>query len=511
VRCREQVSTSGLKRMLSLAAIGVVSLSGCKSWLDQSEVARAEADRLVVPILSRIDPIDEGPMEFEGAREVRPEDLRVVATDYVIGPNDLVTVSIFDLGGFMGVETVRTTRVSETGMLSLPMLLEPIQAAGLTEQQLQRAIMDRYREADILQQARVTVIVNEKRARTFSVMGAVARPGQYAIIETDFRILDALIQAGDAFPTAETLYVIRRPSPEAAELPPAPEPAPPPVRPGQPGEDPLAPPPVQPGPTGAAPAPVQPAPAAPPPAHAPPTAQPAPAAGQPAAAPTADQPAAGEERFIFIDGKAVPMGGATQPVGPRPGVADPAAPGQPPPDAAVAPADAITQTEYEFGTMLMDTTTDRVIRVPLGQLRNGDLRYNIVVRPNDMLVVPQPTPGFYYMSGHVGAPGAYNLTGQKITLKQAIAAARMLDALAVPARTDVIRRVGDNEVFVRVDLGKIYAGREPDLYLKPNDTIVVGTDWYPPFLQAIRGAFRFTYGFGFIYDRNFAPERRGVR
>ena len=30
--------------------------------------------------------------------------------------------------------------------------------------------------------------------------------------------------------------------------------------------------------------------------------------------------------------------------------------------------------------------------------------------------------------------------------------------------------------------------------------------WLAPFLASLRGAFRLTYGFGFIYDRNFFDE-----
>ena len=167
------------------------------------------------------------------------------------------------------------------------------------------------------------------------------------------------------------------------------------------------------------------------------------------------------------------------------------------------------QPPFEFGAALsMDDT--RVIRVPLQLLRNGNLNYNIVIRPNDVIIVPSVVNGYYFVGGHVGAPGAYNMTGQKLTLMQAIEAARMLDTLAVPSRTDVIRRVGNNAIFVRVNLWEIFAGHEPDLFLKPNDQIVVGSDWYPPFLQAVRGAFRLTYGFGFLYDRNFAPAQTGL-
>jgi polysaccharide biosynthesis/export protein len=88
-----------------------------------------------------------------------------------------------------------------------------------------------------------------------------------------------------------------------------------------------------------------------------------------------------------------------------------------------------------------------------------------------------------------------------------VIAARMLDQLAVPERTDIIRRVGPNkEVYVRVNLAKIFEGTEPDIFIKPNDQVVVGTNALAPFLSALRGAFRFTYGFGFLYDRNFAAE-----
>jgi hypothetical protein len=60
-----------------------------------------------------------------------------------------------------------------------------------------------------------------------------------------------------------------------------------------------------------------------------------------------------------------------------------------------------------------------------------------------------------------------------------------------------------------VNLPKIFAGEQPDVYLRPYDTVNVGTNALAPFLAAIRGAFRFTYGFGFIYDRNFYNQPNG--
>jgi hypothetical protein len=150
----------------------------------------------------------------------------------------------------------------------------------------------------------------------------------------------------------------------------------------------------------------------------------------------------------------------------------------------------------------------KVIRIPLNRLRNGELQYNVVIRPKDTIIVQNLPVGEYYMGGHVGSPGAYTLTGRKITLKQAVISARMLDQLAIPERTDIVRRLGpDREVFVRVDLSKIFAGEQADIFLKPDDQVMVGTNAIAPFLAALRGAFRFTYGLGFIYDRNLAIDQ----
>src|SRR5687767_13630583 len=192
-----------------LALGGLWVFGGCKSHLDQSELVRHEGDRLVVPILHSIDPIDEGDQEFTNASDVKQADLKVIVSDYRVGPNDFLSISVQDpLAG--GLETVRSARVSETGMLSLPNLPDPIRVAGMTELELQRAIIARYRESGIIQNAQVTVTVAEARQRTFSITGAIARPGQYVILESDFRLLNALVQAGDTTQVVENLYVIRK-------------------------------------------------------------------------------------------------------------------------------------------------------------------------------------------------------------------------------------------------------------------------------------------------------------
>jgi protein involved in polysaccharide export with SLBB domain len=127
-----------------------------------------------------------------------------------------------------------------------------------------------------------------------------------------------------------------------------------------------------------------------------------------------------------------------------------------------------------------------------------------------MVIVPMPVTGEYYIDGHVNRTGVYSLTARNITLKQAIAAAGGLDQLAIPStHTEIIRRIGqDKEVFASVDLDKVFSGQQPDIYLKPNDIVRVGTNAFAPFVAAFRNGYRITYGFGFLYDRNWAPQQK---
>src|SRR5439155_1031046 len=167
-------------------------------FLDPSEVAVPGLRKgpLLVPILDKLNTnIDEPAAEFGNATDIRPEDLVATASDYTVGRNDLISVTINDLQA-LGTETVKQARVSESGNISLP-LIGQVQAVGYTEAQLEQNIAAKYQDAGFLKNATVSVTVIEARARTFSILGAVQQPGQYAIQKSDFRILDALVLARD--------------------------------------------------------------------------------------------------------------------------------------------------------------------------------------------------------------------------------------------------------------------------------------------------------------------------
>jgi hypothetical protein len=149
--------------------------------------------------------------------------------------------------------------------------------------------------------------------------------------------------------------------------------------------------------------------------------------------------------------------------------------------------------------------------VPADKLLSGDPRYNIVISPGDNIHVPVDIIGEFCIMGNVNNQGFINITGRPMTLKMAIAAAGGLGPLAWPKRCEVVRRIGKKrEEIVTVDLDKIAMGEQPDFFIKPNDLINVGTHPTARWRAVLRNAFRATYGFGFIYDRNFADRDYGT-
>ncbi|UCC97213.1 MAG: polysaccharide biosynthesis/export family protein [Phycisphaerales bacterium] len=212
--------------------------------------------------------------------------------------------------------------------------------------------------------------------------------------------------------------------------------------------------------------------------------------------PAAEEEPTGHIEWIFQNGKWVPI--QVGPAAPTEPVIE-IEPGQklPAPPEPRVPAPGWEQ----------EGAKTRLIRIPADKLLAGDPRYNIVIKPGDSIFVPVDIIGEFCIMGNVNRTGYIPLTGRPMTLKQAIAAAGGLGPLAWPKRCEVIRRIGKKkEEIVMVDLDKIASGEEPDFFIKPHDLINVGTHATSRWRAILRNAFRATYGFGFVYDRNFADR-----
>jgi protein involved in polysaccharide export with SLBB domain len=95
-------------------------------------------------------------------------------------------------------------------MISMP-LVEEVKIEGLTESEAEKAIGGAYNQKQLIQNPQVSVTITEARGRTFNILGGVNRPGQYAISQNDFRMLDALTVAGGDVGGGR-VYVLRPPA-----------------------------------------------------------------------------------------------------------------------------------------------------------------------------------------------------------------------------------------------------------------------------------------------------------
>jgi protein involved in polysaccharide export with SLBB domain len=377
-------------------------------------------------------------------------------------------------------------------------------------------------------------MVVSRRQNIFTVLGAVLRTGPYAIARKDMRMLEALGYAGDVLsPTCKYIFLIRpvpaikQVSAEAnAELaPPGPGeqlgPLPQPLRPGEIPTSATAP--TTQGAleelrnlgTGAGKAPAPPAPPAP--SIVPRFSQVAGAAS--AAGAEEPQPAAGKgPRWTYDKVKQlwVPVDQETSaPATPTAPVRAPSSARGPSSSATLAALKAVdANNPFEVWSQMEKGGGSRVIVITYSLLVNGDFRSNVVIRENDVIYVPRDVTGEFYVGGEVARPGVYSLTGRNITVKMAMVAAGNLNATAWPKNSILIRRIGEKqEQVIPLDIEKIWFGQSPDIFLKPDDVIAVGSNWRQPWLAIFRNAFRFSYGAGFVYDRNFdavAPGSAGL-
>jgi hypothetical protein len=116
--------------------------------------------------------------------------------------------------------------------------------------------------------------------------------------------------------------------------------------------------------------------------------------------------------------------------------------------------------------------------------------------------------GVVYLGGQVARPGPYGIqTDTRLTILRGMISAGGLGSLAIPERVDITRIVGPGrQATIRLNLRAIGEQTQPDIYLKPDDMINVGTNFWALPLAVIRGGFRASYGYGFILDRNFSGD-----
>lgn len=458
--------------------LGMLALGGCQmdSYLDPSVMGRWEYTPTTVPVLERIAAIEVGDTSYVQTSEILPEDLIPEVEAYRLGPGDQLEVRVRDMFQ-LGREEQFFPIVDARGYINIQRL-PPIRVSGLTAEEVRDEIVDTIREAEIKENAVVSVQVAAQRQQTFHVLGGVGAPGSYLIPEPDYRLLEALTAAGGFTESVAKIYIIRQiPLRQDVE--------------GVIDE-------------GAR----------------------RPRREQEPAAPT------GDDLIDLIDELAEPderedvspavfSGGIAAQPADRPAVD---LPDRQRDGRQQGGGERQSSWEWLNGQWVRVTTggkagqgrgrrgmglvTQRVIEVATKPLLAGAADYNVVIRPGDIVRVPSHTASYYYMAGQIARPGAFNIppSGQ-MTLLRAIDSAGGLSQLAVPERCDLTRMIGPNrQATIRLNLRAIAEQRQPDIFLKPDDRINIGTDFWAFPLAVIRNGFRFSYGFGFLLDRNFGND-----
>lgn len=124
-----------------------------------------------------------------------------VEEEYILGPEDLIEIDIFQVG-----ELKRTVRVSSSGFIKLP-LAGKIKVSGLSVPELEAEITERYQK--YLQEPLVSVFVKGYRSQKITVLGAVRKPQVYTVAGQKF-LLDLLSMAeGLAGDAGDICYIQR--------------------------------------------------------------------------------------------------------------------------------------------------------------------------------------------------------------------------------------------------------------------------------------------------------------
>ena len=151
-------------------------------------------------------------MRQEPTAEQLEETASAAQQEYVIGANDTLAINVWKEQEL----SLSQVEVRLDGKISMP-LLDDVQAAGLTPNQLKASLTDRLKEYVAAPQ--VTVIVVRVGSKVVYVMGEVQHEGVLNL-QPQMRVLDALAISGGFTPFAgkTRVKIIRQSAPNAAEF-----------------------------------------------------------------------------------------------------------------------------------------------------------------------------------------------------------------------------------------------------------------------------------------------------
>lgn len=138
----------------------------------------------------------------------------------------------------------------------------------------------------------------------------------------------------------------------------------------------------------------------------------------------------------------------------------------------------LTRTEENGGRETFVIDLDQL-------LRKGNTESNIVLKPGDVVYVPEA--GTVFVQGAVRKPGSYSMKERSTTVTQSIAMAGGITTYANGSDVKLVSHTenGKSEI-VDLDLEKIKAGEAEDPVVRDSDVIIVGASGFKRLVYGLR-------------------------
>ncbi len=122
-------------------------------------------------------------------------------TDYVVGPQDVLTITSYDQADLSGKFAIEAD-----GTFTYPMIGR-VKAGGLTLRALEGAIKKQLQDGGYFRNPQITVSVETYKSQRVFIVGEVRAPGTYPL-SGNTNLVEALARAGSTLPTASGEAVI---------------------------------------------------------------------------------------------------------------------------------------------------------------------------------------------------------------------------------------------------------------------------------------------------------------
>lgn len=158
-------------------------------------LAGVQAQTMPVTTASRVETTSPGP----SARNVPGPD-----SDTAIHPDDVLDISILDVP-----DLSRLYRVSPSGTIMLPLVPQPLHAAGMRVTDFSATVAKELHDRGLVTNAEVVVSIASSRAESVAITGAVKVPQIYPVFG-ETTLLDIISQAQGLTDDASNLAIITR-------------------------------------------------------------------------------------------------------------------------------------------------------------------------------------------------------------------------------------------------------------------------------------------------------------